>query len=30
MEAKKRQGMNKAAAYELAWMKLAQKITVQA
>ncbi|RLF11001.1 MAG: hypothetical protein DRJ69_02410 [Thermoprotei archaeon] len=30
MEVKKRQGVNKAAAYELAWMKLAQKITVQA
>jgi len=28
MEAKKEQDMNKAAAYKLAWIKLAQKIAV--
>jgi len=29
MEAKKEQDMNRAAAYKLAWIKLAQKIAVQ-
>jgi len=29
MEAKKRQGVNRAAAYKLAWMKLARKIAIQ-